>query len=141
MTPLRTRLGLPLPDQVGKTLAYIAAFTLAPFVVAALGFWVSMIPILAIWFGAMPYLLLAGPGFALALRRWPPNPLTFALIAVTLNIGSPPIFALMLIALGHPPNWDALAPLWRFGFYLAPFWGAAFAILYRAVHRLLTAPA
>ncbi|MEP2532091.1 hypothetical protein [Shimia sp.] len=137
---LRARLGLPVSVRVGLPIAYSAALLLAPFAVAALGFWAMLIPVFAIWFGAIPYLCLAGPFFALALTRYEPDPFTFALIALFLNVASPLPFALLLLSLGYPLDWSIIAPLWQFGFYIAPFWGGAFAILYRGLRHLLTAP-
>ena len=134
---LRARLQGALPPGAGVVLAYILALLGAPLAVAALGFWALMIPVFAIWFGGVPYLLLAGPGFALALRHIPPNPVWFAAIGAALNLASPAWFAAWLAWRGMAFDWAAIAPLWQFGFGMAAVWGAAFALLYRLFRWLL----
>lgn len=136
---LRQTLQTALSPRAARALAYLLALIGAPLVVAALFFWVLYIPVIALWFGSVPYLALAGPGFALALRRLPPNPLIFAVLGAALNLASPLFFAAFLLSRGESPDWAVIQPFWTFGFGMAALWGAFFALLYRATRWLLVA--
>ncbi len=107
--------------------------------VAAAGFWILLIPLFAVYFGGIPYLILAGPGFWLVLRRYPPNPLIFAGIGFALNLLSPVIYAIILVVIDMPFDFEAIRIFWFYGAVFASIWGAVFALLYRLFRYLLAA--
>ncbi len=128
-----------------KPIAFVAALILAPLVFAApffallllastapsgggAGLFIFAIPVFAVFFGAIPYLLLGTPAFVLALRKRfstagaafianaAAYPVTFAYFAVTDRTGSADGFAGFIFA---------------FGCVFAPIWGGIFGALYR----------
>lgn len=128
--------------RLAHVLVYLAALLGPPLVSAALFFWVAYIPVFALWSGGLPYLLTAGPVFAIALRRGiRPHVLRFALIGVMLNFATPWIYAPLLLDEmregGIAAAWQIIEPLFIFGIFMSALWGAMFALLYRLFSRFL----
>ena len=61
--------------------AFFAALILAPLLVALLGFWIVLIPVVAVILGGLPYLLVGGPLLANALRKNKPTFRVFPALA------------------------------------------------------------
>ncbi len=129
-----------LPPKSARRLAYGMGLICAPLSVSLLFSWVPMFAVGSLYFGGLPYLLLAGPVFWIALRYTPPHPATFALIGFGLNMLSPLFFILVFLLFNISFNAEIFMILWRFGAVFASAWGAAFALLYRLFIHLLVAP-
>ncbi|MEX0283243.1 MAG: hypothetical protein AB3N23_01385 [Paracoccaceae bacterium] len=129
-----------LPPKSARVVAYLLALIGAPVVVAVLGFWALLIPIFAVFFGGIPYLVLAGPVFWLALQNIKPRALTFALIGSVLNLLTPVFFIFHSFVLNAPLGWESIQVLWAYGAVFSALWGAVFALLYRALSYLLVVP-
>lgn len=114
-------------------LAFTLALVLAPLVFALLFFWVLLIPVFAVIFGAIPYLFFGTPIFLWGLGRGLEGVVAGAGLGFLAWIA-------MCAALGI--GWaagrveqDLLALLAYFGAGMAPGWGAAFALLYGRLRR------
>lgn len=121
---------LPILDPI----AFVGALILAPLLVAALFFWIILIPVAAVFFGALPYLIFGGPVFLWMVTRYPPDFGTFA-------VGGLLAHALFVICLAawqmndsHSAN-ELLGfmALWGLPFSLG--WGGAFGMLYARFYR------
>lgn len=137
--PARNWFHAHLPPRLGRVLAYLLALVGAPLVVAALGVWVLWEPYFALFVGLLPYLILAGPGFALALVWVRPRFFSFALVGLALNILSPVALLLTRRWLEIPHDWDVTRMVWSYGAVFSALWGGCFALLYRWLRGLLVA--
>ena len=123
--PLRTL------DPIAFTLALVAA----PVVVAVLGFWLAMIPIIAL-IGMPVYLIVGTPILLWMVTRYPMNGKVYALAGFLANC------ALTIgLAIGQQlfPNEDLSEYIGcaLVGLIFAPVWSAVFAKLYRSWYRPL----
>lgn len=69
-----TQSARPALHEVNKRDFYIALFG-APLVVALVFFWVFFIPVLALGFGSIPWLIFGGPALWMTLRHRGPGPM------------------------------------------------------------------
>lgn len=136
---LRIWLHARVPPRWGRVLAYLVALVGAPFVVAALGVWVLWVPYFALFVGLLPYLVLAGPGFAVALIWLRPSFVNFALVGLALNTLLPLAIPLMRNWMEIPHDWDVTRMVWSYGAVFSALWGGCFALLYRGLRWLLVA--
>jgi hypothetical protein len=120
----------PLLDPI----AFAGALVLAPLAFATVTFWMALVPIFAIYFGAVPYLVFGGPVFLWMVTRFPPHVGTFAIAGLLAHA----LFVLCL-ALWQMADDDRLdhflkfMALWGIPFSLG--WGGTFAWMYRAFYR------
>lgn len=121
---------LPTLDPI----AFASALVLSPLMVAALTFWVLLIPVFAVVLGGVPYLVFGTPILLWMVTRFPLTFGTFALGGLLAHV----LFILCLAA------WQAVRsdlndePLFFFGIWGLPFsaiWCACFAKLYRSFYR------
>jgi len=121
---------LPILDPI----AFAGALVLAPLVIAVMFFWVILIPVAAVFFGGLPYLIFGTPVFLWMVTRYPPDFGTFAVGGLVAHA----IFVLCL-ALWQPADpfqggeMLSFMSLWGLPFSLA--WGGAFDWLYRKFYR------
>ena len=121
---------LPILDPI----AFFGAMALAPLLVAALFFWILLIPVAAVFFGGLPYLIFGGPVFLWMVTRYPPDFTTFALGGLAAHV-------LFVLCLGlwemsdSTKNNELLGfmALWGLPFSLG--WGGAFSWLYAKFYR------
>ncbi|MCV2883015.1 hypothetical protein [Actibacterium sp. XHP0104] len=112
------------------------AIVLAPIWVAILFFWVLLIPVFAVPFGALPYLLTAPPILLWAFSKNGPQPGQAAVLGLITNLG---IWLLVyqLTAAGAPlltefvGKPDAINSYFVLGCLVAPAWGYFAAVIYR----------
>jgi hypothetical protein len=129
--PARTEM-LPILDPI----AFAGALILAPPLVAALTFWLLLIPIVAVGFGAVPYLVFGTPVFLWMVTRYPVTSGNFALGGLLAHALFALSFALWSQAQPYPnPEMVGFYALWGIPFSAA--WGVAFAYLYRCFCRPL----
>lgn len=117
------------PYSIDPT-AFVCALVGAPLVVAFFGFWLLLIPVFALYFGAIPYLVFGTPALLWFLKRRRPNPYEVAILALLCNtVGLLILFALASL-IKQIDTRDALTLYGGFGSLVAPVWGATFASLY-----------
>ena len=127
-----------------RPLAFVLALVLAPLVLAAPAFgliWlfhqigfeaqglivVLVIPVAAVLFGAIPYLLFGTPAFLLAVRK----DFSAATAAFLANLAAAPFFFLVFLARqGAEDAWAVVGMMLFFGSIAAPIWGGFFGWLY-----------
>ncbi len=121
---------LPILDPI----AYVGALILAPLLVAVLFFWIILIPVVAVFFGGLPYLIFGGPVFLWMVTRYPPDFGTFAIGGLLAHSLFVLTFALWQIADGnHASEAVGFMALWGVPFSLG--WGGAFSWLYAKFYR------
>lgn len=127
---------LPTLDPV----AFALALVLAPLVVALVFFWLLLIPVLAVIFGAVPYLVFGTPALMWMVTRHRPSLGRFALSGLIVHV----IFLACLAAWGLLLQDQAVLDLWwlyaLFGLPHAVAWPMAFALLYRRFWRPVLPP-
>ncbi len=113
--------------------AFVVALIGAPLVVAVLGFWAALVPVFAVPFGAIPYLLFGAPLFFLNLQRHGANSGNLISIGLYAN-GLIPI-ALIPIALLNTMDLETYLNLnyflVGFGALFGPLWAWVFGSIYR----------
>ena len=138
------------PREPIKPIAFIAALILAPLVFAAPFFGILLlastatsgggggllifaIPVFAVFFGAIPYLLLGTPAFVLALRKR----VSTAIAAFAANAAAFPLIFAFFAITNRPGSADDMAWfIFAFGCVFAPIWGGIFGALYRKFTRI-----
>ena len=120
----------PLLDPV----AFVGALLLAPLMVAALFFWVILIPVAAVILGGLPYLIFGGPVFLWMVTRYPPDFGTFAIGGLAAHLLFVLCFALWGFAdTGRDDDMLGFLALWGVPFSLG--WGGTFGWLYASFYR------
>ena len=126
--------------------AFIGALVLAPLVLGAPCFallWLAAsleievpalliilaIPVFAVLFGALPYLLFGTPAFVIALRRGTSIPVAAFLANL---VATPAVFMVFLIPQGGEDAAAVAGITLFFGSIAAPVWGGFFGWLYHA---------
>lgn len=118
-------------------IAFVGALILAPLLVAVLFFWLLLIPVVALAFGAVPYLLFATPVLAWMVTRYPVAQGLFAVGGLLAHFA----FCICLAIWSNAQSvaqveMTAFMALWGVPFSAA--WCAAFASLYVRFYRLFT---
>ncbi len=126
---------LPTLDPV----AFALALVLAPLLVALVFFWALLIPVLAVIFGAVPYLVFGTPVLLWMVTRYPPKAGPFAMGGLLAQV----LFVIGLQTWGvlvdsNAP--DLVLFFLIFGTAMAPLWFVAFALLYRRFWRPVLPP-
>jgi hypothetical protein len=121
---------LPILDPI----AFAGALVLAPLLVAALFFWIILIPVAAVFFGGLPYLVFGGPVFLWMVTRYPPDFGTFAVGGLAAHA----LFVLSLALWQMSDDYQGneilgFMALWGLPFCLG--WGGAFSWLYAKFYR------
>ncbi|MEM6594798.1 MAG: hypothetical protein AAF672_08395 [Pseudomonadota bacterium] len=115
-------------------IAFVGALICAPLVIAAVFCWVLFIPVVAVGFGALPYLLLGTPVYFWLLSRGEERKWCFALAGLIANTFG----AVVLTAsqrIGFSGAFDMFQLYIGFGSIFAPLWSATFMWLYRSFRR------
>lgn len=112
---------------------FVCALILAPILTGAALFFL-VVPIFAVPFGAIPYLLFGAPAYWLTLRSLDDphaciGPLVLA--GLTANVGSVLFFSLTTGLWTGRGDMHALFALVMFGFVFAGLWSLVFAWIYR----------
>lgn len=129
----------PAHNPVNAT-SFALAIVLAPIWVAILFFWAFLIPVFAVPFGALPYLLTAPPILLREFSRYGAQPGRAAVLGLITNLGLWALAALLTTA-GSPlltPAFrdpEAMAFYFGFGCLFAPAWGYFAASFYRWLER------
>lgn len=122
----------PLLDPI----AFAAALVLAPVAVTALTCWLLLVPVFALYFGALPYLAFGTPVFLWMVTRFPVRFGTFALSGLLAHAVFVGCFALWAAANpGRDADMLGFYALW--GIPFAMVWGGAFAAIYQFYYRPL----
>ena len=111
-------------------LAFFVALIGAPLLVTALTFWAYLIPVFALIFGAVPYLLLGTPALLVFLPRYGSGALKIALLAFCVMGAALAVVALLFAAFPANQDLQFILQLGSFGLIFAPLWGAAFGWIY-----------
>ena len=115
--------------------AFFAALVGAPLLVAILGFWALLIPVVAVPLGAPLYLALGTPVLLWFIPRWHVSIGSIAFLAlVTVLVALTLIVALRQFLPGTSRS-DGIELIIMFGPIMAPLWGAAFGWLYPNFER------
>lgn len=115
--------------------AFALALLFAPSLVAALTFWAYFIPVLALFWGWVPYLVFGGPALFLFLLVFPANPFLTALLLFCVNwLAFDPSFDLAR-ELGMQISPKTAEFNLQFGSVFAPLWGFAFGVIYTLFDR------
>ncbi len=117
---------LPLFRYRIDPFAFVIALVLAPLIPAVALFWMLFIPVFAVGFGGIPYLLFGTPAFLYALSVGWRDPPRIGLIAFLANA-----FFCAFLWIAAEPAVFFLA----FGSVFAFIWGVLFAILYWMFER------
>jgi hypothetical protein len=124
---------LPTLDPI----AFAGALVLAPLVVALTFFWLLAIPIFAVFFGTVPYLIFGTPVLLWMVTRFPISADNFAIGGMLAQS----LFALCLSAFANlRPHTaaDSMAFMVLWGIPFAIAWFMTFAWLYRRFYRPIT---
>lgn len=120
------------PPEPIAALPFVLALICAPLLVAATTFWIFLVPVFAVPFGAVPYLCGGIPTYIWMLSKGIRHPAHFALAGFILNLAICSAVALFLF-MTEPSSLQAeqfaQIYLW-FGSIFAPIWSAVFAWLY-----------
>jgi hypothetical protein len=112
--------------------AFVAALILAPILFTVLTFWVLLIPVFALFFGAVPYLVIGTPVILTLLLRYPCT----KGVAASVGFLCAAILLLITLLTAHtqfvPPDAPFLA---AWGLIFAPLWAATFASLYNRFYH------
>jgi hypothetical protein len=125
-------------EEITRYLVDPVAFFLAllggPALFTLLTCWL-VIPVFALAFGVLPYLLIGTPLLLIYLRRRPVTPRAISWLAFHAFVAAWVIYANMLYFAF--PGGAASSALWvlPFGAIFAPCWGACFGMLYRGMAR------
>jgi hypothetical protein len=130
---------MPVENEIHPVLdpiAFAGALVLAPLLIAALFFWIFLIPVAALFFGTIPYLVFATPVLLWMVTRYPVKKTLFSVGGLFAHF----LFVICLVLwqqVGErvPPEMTAFLALW--GVPFAAAWCAAFAGLYRSFYRNL----
>ena len=122
--------------------AFVGALILAPLVVTLLTFW-TLIGIFALFFGAIPYLVIGTPVLIWAVGRIKPSFFAYAGLGLLGNLaGWAVCFAILIPGEGMQEAKEVSAILFGFGLIFGPLYAGTFGALYRSFHpniRLLEA--
>ncbi|QBF33560.1 hypothetical protein [Thalassococcus sp. S3] len=124
--------------QVVDPIAFFLALVGAPLVVAVLGFWIMLIPVVGIVLGGPYYLILGTPILLAYLLLYEPKPWIAALLAT--------VAVLLLLGGAHLLQARLPTDLLREPMYLyfgppcGAAWGAAFVWLYRWIRQDIFKP-
>jgi hypothetical protein len=116
-------------------IAFVFSLILAPIMVAALFFWVALIPVFALILGAIPYLIFGGPVLLWMVTH---TRITFlgcafgGLFAQALFVISAAIGLKIGLATGLTPNENTLQFLALWGIPFSAAWCGTFAMLYNS---------
>lgn len=117
--------------------AFFLALIGAPLVTAAGGFWLFLVPVFAVPFGAAAWLVLGTPTLMWFLSRHPNSTAYIPAVALAGHLLSLCAYG----ALSRLSGADVLPATQVYGILgalFAPLWGAAFAMLYRKLSARLT---
>lgn len=117
--------------------AFVFALIGAPLFVAILGFWALFIPVVAIYFGAIPYLAFGAPLFFLSLQKHGIDIDRLIIIGVYAN-GLIPLFFIPVAVTKGLSLQEYLSFsyfLVGFGVLIGPLWAWAFGYLYKILQR------
>lgn len=122
----RTRRPAKVIDPVAFGLALLAA----PFVVALMGFWALLIPVVALYFGLPVYLAAFTPAMLALSFKYDITPGFTAFVGVVVNMVAclPPL--LWMLSAGYHDVEVFMVLYLGFGSVHAMLWGAAFGWLY-----------
>ena len=116
-------------------IAFAAALVLAPATVTTMSF-MLVIPLFALAFGALPYLIFGTPVFLWMVTRFPVRFSTFALGGLMAHVLFVVCYALYANASPDPDTYLlGFYALW--GIPFAMLWGGAFALFYQGFYRPL----
>jgi hypothetical protein len=118
--------------------AFFAALILAPILFTAATFWLLFIPLGALVFGGLPYLVVAPPVLLIHLRRHRVDPSRIAALAavtsiVLVTLGT--VMALLMPGIGPDDVLISALLVMAFAVIFAACWGVTFAWLYRSMAR------
>jgi len=141
MKHTKRRIPRLLPKPVPKPylidpLAFVVALVGAPLAVGLLGGPLLLIPVFAVVFGGLPYLILGTPTLLWAFTRWGPDvsmsvALGFAGVAL-------PLLAMFLVSFfsAEPnPDLDGAIGMGLFGLFFGPIWAGTCASFYHRLER------
>ena len=120
--------------------AFVGALILAPLAVAACTFWLLLIPVVGIFFGAPFYLTVGAIAFALSIVHGRETPSDFAVVGLATAFVSVPVAHSAITAFGFVEIPIGLLPYTVLGMIHGTAWGWAFGRLYRAFRDPLFAP-
>lgn len=127
------------PAHRVRPVAFTAALILAPIVFALLTFWAFLVPVAAVFFGGIPYLLIGGPVLWSTLQRFGPDANMIGPALAAHLIGTPLLTFVGLSLVDTPTRIEdhlsGIAFMTGFGLIFAPFWGLTFGLLYRKFTR------
>jgi len=111
-------------------LPFVLALVSAPLLVAVTTFWLYFVPVVAVPFGAVPYLCGGIPTYLWMLSRGVRHPAEFAIAGFLLNLAiCGAVIAFLLVK--EPQEAEGFAQLYVWlGSVFAPIWSAVFAWLY-----------
>lgn len=114
-----------------RLVPFLIALILSPIITALLTFWVYLIPVFAVIFGAPSYLLFGTPVLWLCVKRYGAHPGVTAMFAFATNLMSFfPVLLYCHFALREPQMAIFIV---GFGAIFAPLWGFAFGVLYNCM--------
>ena len=114
--------------------AFTAALVLSPLTVALLGFWLLLIPVVAVPLGLPTYLLFGAPILAATVTRPEVSKRTIAKSGFVAHLVSLPFVALAMGLAGGSIE-DVLPWFAVLGGIFAPLWAWVFALYYRRFAR------
>ena len=126
----------PVRYTVNPT-AFVAALLLAPIVVTLLTFW-TLIGLFALFFGAVPYLVIGTPVLIWAVGRIKPDFFAYATLGFAGNIfGMLACFVILAPAAGVESAAGTASAIFGFGLVVAPLYAGTFGALYARFHPQL----
>ena len=124
--------------QVHKRDFFLALFA-APIFTAILFFWVFLIPVVAVLFGGIPWVLLGGPALWITLRYKGPGPMLILSAFMTNALGTPLLLAVYVLIVGSKGfllrEMADLLYIPLFGAVFSAIWGAVFWWMFHSMAK------
>lgn len=130
---------VPKPCYIIDPVAFFVALIGGPLLFTLATFWILFIPVFALGFGALPYLVIGTPVLLFHLGRNPAQPSALAGLALITLFCLAICLLLGAIIIGNEPAFGSVLFILICGAIFAPAWAASFGWVYCKLCRDLYA--
>ncbi|MGJ8628858.1 MAG: hypothetical protein ACSHXB_18000 [Sulfitobacter sp.] len=127
------------PRYIIDPVAFFVALVGGPLIFTLGTFWIMLIPVAALGFGAIPYLVIGTPVLLFHLSRHPAKPSQLALLALLTMFGLSICLSIGAFISQNNDTFGLVLFVLFFGAIFAPAWAACFGWLYGKLCRELYA--